>query len=476
MISYKSHQPDGFAFRISFSPKRARFDEKTYEILKFTKQHAPKPSALSKSPSFALPPVTNSRLPSFALLAAKRKRDDNDDDEKGDESAELEVAPEIAKGRTKVSRTSMTLENPLERRNTMPVFMKFASPDKQPSLKHKSPQASASTPRVIFEIDDSDSGDEAESQSPFRSLSPELPEISPAISPRKAVPKVDVKGKGRAVEPSMTIDTEKPRPFPLEAAFHSLDELAHWPDRQTRPPYSLWVLIRCAILGSGINELTIDSILLRICKKYPYYNDQAMKSTEERNKLETTLKAAISSKQCFIINRMDRTNVRYSVDKQINPILKRAPAGKKSEKESEAASTKKGQSSPKLPAGAGLPKVKSQTLPIKPPPPPKKPQYEEVQPEKVPSADLDIFATSLLDLKNATHPDDDAEAAILTRAKQNTANTADSVPSARGGHIAVLRKSIPYDFWVPLRAAILGSPFRKLRMKQIMEDLIWKYP
>lgn len=377
----------------------------------------------------------------------------------------------------------------------MPSFSKKGADSRRnSSLSRPSPRPSSSTSRITFEISDSDSDEGNDSDSIQKDASPELPEVPPLSSPRKTHHKIDIKGKGRAIEPSgpntsSSTDTttlDKPKPFPLEAGFHSLDDLANWTDRTTRPPYSLWVLIRCAILGSGIDQLVLEGILSRICNKYPFYQDQVRKSQEERSKLEAALKAAIASKQCFVINRDDRTNVRYGVDKHINPISRRLPAGKKYETGSEGKSTinVKTQTSsvPRVEgtASKGMSPVPP-TKPAPPAPPPKEPEYEPVQPDKLPKADLDIFATSLLDLKNAAPPgeEENNDAANLASAKQSTTvngSETSTIPAARGSYIAMVRKVIPYDLYVPIRAAILGSPYRKLKLKQIVDDLVWKYP
>lgn len=425
--------------------------------------------ALATKPKPASSTVT---CPSGPARPTKRKRDESSDAEVHDVSAELEVAP-LKAPKNAASSTSRAPNRTYGR-----------SSDSKKTNGHARPTASTSksiAAVTVNDLDDSsdDNGDELLDR---RSPSLELPEILPTNWPKKvATDKVDVKGKRRALEPAATIAGEKVSRVPVEAKFRSLEELADFPP-DVRPAYALWVLARCAILGSGIGKVTLDGIISRISDKYLYYRYLAYESgSDERLRLGNALKTAMKSKLCFVSSKETGRPDWYSVLEDVNPALKRGPARPKNDtivpaspngsicnvpangsssksNSSEGPSTQTSKAT-LAPAPVILP-------PLRPPPRPKVPKITTLSPGDLPRAELEIFATSLLHLKNVPPPDE----ATKTDVDPNKA------PPPKLPHVAVLAKRIQLDLHVPIRAAILGSPYRKLRMKALLEDIIWKYP
>lgn len=415
----------------------------------------------------------------------KRKRSDQEEEE-NDISAELEVAPSIS-----VQPAKKPLHVPAPASRAVPYSGRklpdFTNSNKKAVSAAASPIASSSRAPIVFEVEDSSS--ESDEVPEDRGTSPELPEILPTTSPKKVGGKVDTKGKGKAMEPA-TASSAKPfqkaKAWPVESEFRFLEELADF-DPDVRPTYALWVLARCAILGSGIDKLALEGVISRVCERYVYYRYLAYESgSEERIRLSNAFKAAMASKLCFVITREHRGSAWYGVDKHVNPALKRPPAVRNPR----PGPTKDGSSAtPLLPgtstaiaiaattSGSSKPSAVPQAVPRLPPPPPV-PEFVIHPPGKLPSAEIDMFATSLSDLKNALLLDD-SDDAPTNSGKPPGAKGADggkTVQPVKVTHAAVMMKRIPYELWTPIRAAILGSPFRKLRLKALLEDVRWKYP
>jgi len=402
-----------------------------------------------------------------------------------------------------------------------PQITKSRPSNSKPTIS--SPSASSSKAQIIF-LDDSDTEDESHMME--RSVSLELPEILPTISPRKlALKAADAKGKARAslqneeegntsttaatTKASSPLKVTRIRGMPHEALFHSLEELADFrPD--IRPTYALWVLVRCAILGSGIEKLTLDGIISRIGEKYAYYRILATKA-EERNKWSTAIKQVVHSKNCFQTEKDDKGVIWYKVDKKINPLDKRPSTKKKvstppaksiksttigstllplilKDNAIAAASASMVALSSTSQAGSSL----SQDTSMQPaqstqPLPQLEPKITWTVPPKLPEAELDIFATSLLHLQNAPPivivPPALASIGITTVSPALASIGIAPATLASGGNvpsksavIPPITSRIPYDLHVPIRAAILGSPWRRLKISAIMEDIEWKYP
>lgn len=460
-------------YRPPSPPKRTRFDDNIQyqEIRPYKPERA---SFAYKSPDRR---VSSNIKSTSAKSSTKRKRRASDEGEE-DTSVELEIPPTTSRKPHKAADILSILGTPID----LPSFRPNGSGSKKVNGYQALPGSSTiqnKGPSVI-EIDE-----DKEDTSDSRSASPELPEILPHHSPKK----IDVKGKGRAVDlPPEDSKGEKVMRVPIEAKFRSLEELADF-EPDVRPTYALWVLARCAILGSGIERLTLDGIISRIAGKYLYYKYLAYDSgSEERSRFANALKSAMKTKACFTVTKEAGLREWFGVDIKINPALKKEPQRRRASLPifeetagSELSLKLNGSTSrldgPVTSVSTSLPQHRAMaSVPLKSvppvPPPPKQPEYTIQRPEKVPSAEVEIFATSLMDLKNAP-PLDDEPSPI---GEQKEADKDKPAASSKVNHLDVLGKRIGYELWVPLRAALLGSPFRKLKVNAIIQDLLWKYP